>query len=127
MQTKDSSGCGDFRGATGLTRLFDCRDDVSAHLKRFHLSNEALMEYQLILSRSGHFCLSEEKVKEIFVCPRHRGSLGKYWLCSKSVCQHPGHKGKFERVKGDRVFNVRLSKDVSEVFGITIPIGSRKY
>ena len=36
-------------------------------------------------------------------------------------------KGKREATKGDRVFNVRLARDVSEVFGISVPIGSREY
>ena len=63
----------------------------------------------------------------MFVCPKHRGRLGKYWYCTKTVCQHPDHKGKLEEVKGDRVFNVRLAKDIFDVFGIIIPIGSREY
>jgi len=79
------------------------------------------------LPRAGHFCLREEKVGEMFVCPKHQGRLGKYWYCNKSVCQHPEHKGKLEGVKGDRVFNVQLAKDVFDVFGIIIAIGSREY
>ena len=127
MESRDGNDCGDFRGVNALTPLIECRDDISAHLKRFHLSNEDVLEYHLILARAGHFCLRDEKVGEMFVCPKHRGGLGKYWYRTKSVCQHPEHKGKLEGVKGDRVFNVRLSKDVFDVFGIIIPIGSREY
>ena len=46
---------------------------------------------------------------------------------TESICQHPEHKGKLKGVIGDRVFNVQLSRDVFEVFGIIIPIGSREY
>jgi len=127
LESKDGSGCGDFRGANALTSLLECHDDISAHLKHFHLPNEDVLEYQMILARAGHFCLREEKVREMFVCPKHQGRLGKYWYCNKSVCQHPEHKGKLEGVKGDRVFNVQLAKDVFDVFGIIIAIGSREY
>ena len=30
----------------------------------------------------------------MFVCPKHRGCLGKYWHRTKNVCQHSEHKGK---------------------------------
>ena len=40
VESKGRSGCGDFKGVNTLTSLHECRDDVSAHLKRFHLSNE---------------------------------------------------------------------------------------
>ena len=126
MESKDVSGCGDFRGVKTLVPLLECQDDVSSHLKRFHLSNE-ILEYELILLRAGHFGLSEERINEMFVCPKHRNGLGKYWNCTKSACQHPEHRGKLEAVKGDRVFNAKLARDVFEVFGITVPIGSREY
>ena len=126
MESKDTSGCGDFRGEKTLSSLLECRDDVSSHLKRFHLS-KGLLEYELILFRAGHFGLSEERIKNMFVCPKHRNSLGKYWNCTKSVCQHPEHRGKCEAVKGDRVFNANLARDVFEVFGITVTVGSREY
>ena len=48
MESKDGSGSGDFRGVNILTPLIECRDDISAHLKRFHLSSEDVFEYQLI-------------------------------------------------------------------------------
>ena len=120
-------GIYDFRGVSALARLHECQDDISSHLNRFHLSNEDVLEYQLILARVGHFGLSKDKVMEMFVCPKHRGYLGKYWKCTIIVCQHPEHKGKPERVKGDRVFNVRLARGVCEDFGITVAVGSRKF
>ena len=127
MESKNGSGCGDFKGLNTLTSLLQCCDHISAHLKPFQRSNKDVLEYQLILARAGHFCLREEKVGEMFVCPKHQGGLGKYWYCLKSVCQHPEHKGKLKGVKGDRVFNVRVAKDVFAVFGIVIPIRSHEY
>jgi len=126
MNGKDVTGCGEFRGVQALTSLLECRDDVSSHLKRFHLSSE-ILEYELILFRAGHFGLNKDRIKDMFVCPKHRNGLGKYWNCTKSCCQHPVHKGKREAVKGDRVFSTRLARDVFEVFGITVPVGSREY
>lgn len=66
-------------------------------------------------------------MKDFFVCPKHRGSLGKYWSNAKTACQYPEHKGKKQAVKGNRVFNVQISKDVREIFGMLIPIGSREF
>ena len=127
MGNKDESGCGDFRGSSDLKPLKECVQDISSHLSRCHLSKENISEYQLILTRAGHFHLSEKKIDEMFVCPRHRGTLGTYWKCSKTVCHYPDHKGRLEAVKSDRVFNVQLAREVFDVFGVTIPIGSRKY
>ena len=125
MESKDGSGCSDFWGVNTLTPLTECRDNISAHLKRFRLpSEEDVLEYQLILTWAGHFCFREEKVGEM--CAR---SIEVGWENSgtESICQHPEHKGKLKGVIGDRVFNVQLSRDVFEVFGIIIPIGSREY
>ena len=60
------------------------------------------------------------------VFPRYRGKLGTYWKCPTTACQYPDHKGKQEAVKGDRVFNIQMARDIFQVFGVTIPIGSRK-
>ena len=126
MKTKDSSGCGEFRGQKSLTSLLECTSDISCHLRRCHLSRENISEYQLILKRAGQFHLSEGNIAEMSVCPRHRGKLGAYWKCPITACQYPDHKGKQEAVKGDRVFNVQVARDIFQVFGVTIPIGSRK-
>ncbi|CAH3191114.1 unnamed protein product [Porites evermanni] len=105
MKTKDSSGSGEFRGQTSLTSLLECTSDISCHLRRFFLSWENISEN---------------------VFPRHRGKLGTYWKCPTTACQYPDHKGKQEAVKGDRVFNVQMGRDIFQDFGVTIPVGSRK-
>ena len=63
------------------------------HLKYYHLSSK-ILEYELILFRSGHFGLEMGKLKQMFVCSKHRNALGKHWKCGKSTCQHPEHKRK---------------------------------
>ena len=77
MESKDGSGCSDFRGVNTLTPLIECRNNISAHLKRFCLPSEDVLEYQLILTCAGHLCFREEKFGEMYVCPKHRGGLGK--------------------------------------------------
>jgi len=96
-----------------------------SHLRRHHLSSEKLTEHQLILTRAGHFDVSDAQIKELFVCPSHRGRLGKYWSTPKTACQYPLHKGKSQSTKSGRVLNVQLSKDILDVFHILIPVGSR--
>lgn len=124
----DGNNCGSFRGVDGskLIPLHDCQDDIDAHLRRYHLSNENLNEYQLILTRAGYFDITNAKSKELLVCPSHRGRLGKYWNSPKTTCQYPQHKGKLQSVKSGRVFNVQLSKDVLDLFHTFLPVGSRK-
>ena len=60
------------------------------------------------------------------VFPRYRGKLGTYWKCPTTACQYPDHKGKQEAVKGDRFCNAQMARDIFQVFGVTIPVGSRK-
>ena len=125
LESRDCSGCGHFSGVSAPISLLECQDDVSSHLKYYHLSSK-ILEYELILFRSGHFGLEMGKLKQMFVCSKHRNALGKHWKCGKSTCQHPEHKGKCEAVKGDRVFNARLARDVFEVYGIIVAVGSRE-
>ena len=67
-----------------------------------------------------------DKLKKIRVCPRHRYGLGKYWRPSK-LCQYPRHKGTPTSVKSREVINPTIAKEVFQLFGISVPIGSRKY
>ena len=48
---KDEAGCGEFMGPNNLERLSNGNQDVSAHLRRYHLSKESLSECNLILLR----------------------------------------------------------------------------
>ena len=112
MFGKDKAGCGEFRGVDGsnIVPLRDCQDNIDADLRRVHLSSAKISEKHLILFRAGHFDVSETQMRDVFVCPKHRGSLGKYWSNAKTACQYPEHKGKHQAVKGNRVFNVKISR-----------------
>ena len=118
--------CGSSRGRSKTVFLYECRDYLSAHLKNCFLSRADLKEYEVILQRAGLEYLSHEQVKKLRVCPRHRYGLGKYWRPSK-LCQYPGHKGKPTSVKSRDVINPAIGKEVFQLFGISVPIGSRKY
>jgi hypothetical protein len=48
---KDEAGCGEFMDQNNLERLSNCNQDVSAHLRWYHLSKESLPECDLILLR----------------------------------------------------------------------------
>ena len=63
--------------------LYECRDDVTIHLKNCFLSRANLKEYAVILQRAGLDRSSHEEVKTLRVCARHRHGMGKYWRPSK--------------------------------------------
>ena len=46
---KDADRCGDFKREGELVPLSECNADISAHLRRCHLSKECLTEKELIL------------------------------------------------------------------------------
>jgi len=62
----------------------------------------------------------------VTACPRHRNGLGKYWRSSK-LFQYPGHKGTATSVKSRDVINPAIAKEVFQLFGICVPVGSCKY
>ena len=121
---KNADGCGDFKREGELVPLSECNADISAHLRRCHLSKECLTEKEPILMRAGCFCPTEQQVQRMMVCPRHRANLGLYWgnQTRRTPCQYPGHKGKIEGVKSDRAFTVKLAKEVKDLFGVIVPV-----
>lgn len=128
MSLKDESGCGEFKGESNLVPLNECNSDITAHLRRCHLTKENITESELILLRAGYFSKTAQQVENMFVCPRHRANLGKDWgnQTGRTACQYPDHKGKQKGVKSDRAVTVRIAREVKEVFDITIPVGSRE-
>ena len=79
MLLKDGAGCGEFMGQDNLERLSNCNQDVSAHLRRYHLSKESLSEYDLILLRAEFLNVATSQLENMLVCSRHRGNLGVHW------------------------------------------------
>ena len=126
---KDAKGCGDFRGTSDLVPLSECNADISAHLRRCHLSKESIMEKELILMRAGYFSVTVQQMQDMMVCPRHRANLGQYWgnQTRRTPCQYPEHKGKLEGVKSDRAFTVKIAKEVKDLFAVIVPVGAREY
>ena len=53
LKTRESEDCGEFRGIAELVSLDQCRNGISQHLYRCHLSRERITEGELILVRSG--------------------------------------------------------------------------
>lgn len=117
--------CGSSRGRTETVFLYECRDDISTHLKNCCLSRSNLKEYEVILQRVGLDRMSQEEVKKVRVCARHRYGLGKYWRPSK-LCQYPSHKGQPTTVRSRDVINLATAQEVYQMFQISVPIGSRK-
>jgi hypothetical protein len=126
MLLKDGAGCGEFMGQDNLERLSNCNQDVSAHLRRYHLSKESLSEYDLILLRAEFLNVATSQLENMLVCSSHRGNLGVHWR-GRTVCQYPEHKGTQERAKCDRAFTLKLVKEVNNIFEVIVPIGSREY
>ena len=120
LSKKGFLDCGSSRGRSETVFLYECRNDLTAHLKNCFLSRADLKEYEVILQRAGL----------VFAClrvfPRHRYGLGKYWRPSK-LCQYPGHKKTPTNIKSRDVINPAIAKEVFQLFGISFPIGSRKY
>lgn len=129
MSLKDESGCGEFKGESKLVPLSQCNNDITAHLRRCHLTKENVTESELILQRAGYFDKNAQQVEKMFVCPRHRANLGKDWgnPTGRTACRYPDHKGKQTCVKNDRVVTVKIAREVMEGFGVAIPVGSREY
>ena len=96
--------CGNSRGITKLVRLGDCNDNVMIviinHLTSCHLSREKMTEHELILARAGVFELPPSKAGKMFICPKHRHSLGKYWK-QRRPCHQKQRCYKCSDGKGD--------------------------
>lgn len=92
LNSKDGKNCGSSRGLSGLVRLSQCNDDVKHHLISCHLSKEVLSENELILARTGLFYLAQEDKQKMWICYRHRHTLGKFWRSAKVTCQYPGQE-----------------------------------
>ena len=97
---KMEKNCGSSRGLNGLIRLSKCNDEVKHHLISYHLSKEVLSENELILARTGLFHLTQEDREKMWICYRHRHTLGKFWRSAKATCQYPDHDGVRKRIQG---------------------------
>ena len=122
------SSCGDFRCSTyTVCRLRECQEDIKNHLKACHLSKlSGIMEYELILVRSGLFDVPPERQEEMFACTKHRHNLGSYWRPLRR-CRYLPHSGERKKLKNYHVINLKMSKNIHSSLGITIPNGSGEH
>ena len=106
-----------------------CRNDISQHLSRCHLSRERITEGELFFVRTGLFYTTEAQRKEMFVCPKHRAYLGQYWGNQTKLRSsiYPDHKGEHRAARTDRAFTLKVSREVMEVFGVVVPVRAREY
>ena len=120
--------CGEVNGHADheVRELMDCQADISGHLASCGLSKLEITEAQLILFRAGRFGVSDEQQKYMQICSTHRSKLGRRWRPLRS-CQYPGHTGAAQKYKKPRVINLQMSREVQDLYGILVQIGSRKY
>ena len=90
----------------------------------YHLSKEVLSENELILARTGLFHLTQEDKQKMWICYRHRHTLGKFWRSAKATCQYPDHDGVRKRIQGRDVITLHMSKDIQKMFGVIISVES---
>ena len=107
-----------------LTKLLDCKDDVTSHLSTYHLSKTRLSEYELILARTGLFDWKYEDVSNWWICPRHRHTFGKFWLPRKRSCNSPVHTGAMKVLTGRDVVTYEMSKWMQKLYGCTVQVGT---
>ena len=117
--------CGECRAESDITPIEQCDENIQSRLSSCHLTRSRFKDYELILTRAGLFDHLDEEIRSMTLCPNHRYNLGRYWR-PRLTCQHPSHSGPLRRCKGRDVFNLKLSKDISQVFGVLAPVGSGK-
>lgn len=117
--------CGDSRGKRAFVKLAECNKDLGNHLASCHLP-KTLSEYEVILARAGYFQWNDSLVENMVICPAHRDNLGQFWRGPTS-CQYPAHAGKSKRVGDHHVMNLQIAKEIMQIYGVIIHIGSRKY
>ena len=124
LNSKDGKNCGPSHGLSGLVRFSECNDELKHHLISCHLSKEVLNENELILARTGLFHLAKEDKQKMWICHRHRHTLGKFWRSAKVTCQYLNHEGVRKSIQGRDVITLHISQDIQKLFGVIILVGS---
>ena len=124
MSKKGFLDCGSSRGRSETVFLYECRDYLTAHLNivfcRVQTSNSTRSSCKGLASNIFHMnkftCLSSPSLWSWIVLETF-----------KVVSVPKGHKGTPTSVKSRNVINPTIAKEVFQLFGISVPIGSRKY
>ena len=115
----NANTCGEFKGNQDLILLGECRNDITAHLQRCHLSRGVNSKGELIMMWAD-FLYPMEQQLQMFVCPRHRANFREYWgnQTRRSACEYPEHRGKKKGVKNDRVVSVKIAQEVKQMYAV---------
>ena len=108
-------------------QLLECNDDISGHLNSCHLSQlvGTLQEHDLILNRAAMYEVSPPQLQSLYICKKHRLSLGKKWRPLKS-CQYPQHMGRKSKLTSRNTVNPTTCREIHMIFGTNVAMGSRK-
>ena len=65
----------------------------------------------------------------MWICYRHRHTLGKFWRSAKVTCQYPDHDGVRKRIPRQRCNYLAYvsnpnPKNIQKLFGVIIPVES---
>lgn len=83
-------------------------------------------EWKLILNQAGLSGVTNEELKTIVICPRHRRKFTRL-RDQSGPCQHPFHQGEKTKLKKPKKVTTDVADRLFQEFGIVIPIASRKY
>ena len=83
-------------------------------------------EWKLILNQAGLSGVTNEELKTIVICPRHRRKFTRL-RDQSGPCQHPFHQGEKTKLKKPKKVTTDVGDRLFQEFGIVIPIASRKY
>ena len=109
LNSKDGKNFGSSRGFSGLVRLSECNYEEKHHVISCYLAKEVLSENELILASTGLFHLAQEDKQKMWICYRHRHTLGKFWRSAKVTCQNPDHEGIRKCIQGRDVITLHVS------------------
>ena len=104
-----------------MVPLSECNSDIRADLRRCHLTKENVTEIELVLRLARYFNKSANKSKICLSAQnivQTQGRSGEIKLAAQPEYRYPDHKGKKKGPRPD--------PEVLGVFGISIPVGSRK-
>ena len=60
----------------------------------------------------------------MWICYRHRYTLGKFWRSANVTCQYHDHDGVRKRIQDRDVITLHMSQDIQKLFGVIIPVES---
>ena len=106
-------------------KLLNYKDDITHHLQSCHLSKLVgkIQEHELILARTGMFCVPTEKQKDMFNMPKAQIQLGPK-LASIKDMPIPIVFWTKEKAENNDIVKLEMTKSIQLQFGVTVPVGS---